>query len=240
MTYIAHHVTTTYASPKPPFHGGSRELGSKQNGSTDFTITDLTKIPELKSLITKVIHKKEFDQLLEREKARASEEARPSKARVVTSKARPRLLMNAQNNESHASISMSSTAGLTSFKSKLTSQELNREINAQVTKALHRLITRGIVIISPESQDKFTLPGLHNLGKFLESLFLNNSTGSSNTGNGNSQLIKLDTIMSRLKRDELWRWIHEDKVSEILDGMVQAGYICKMFDGLDWKWGLKK
>ncbi|KAG0148903.1 hypothetical protein CROQUDRAFT_714263 [Cronartium quercuum f. sp. fusiforme G11] len=250
MTYIAHHVTTTYSTQKAHPRGALNGLSSNQHCQTEFTIPDLTNDPDLRSLMTKVIHKKEFDQLAERERTRPSGAAgRSNMSSTVAAKAKPKLLMNAPNNELHTDTTMlstkfntsvfaSSAPGWASFESQLTSEELADRIKAQVTKAVHRLIVRGIVIISPESESRFTLPGLHNLGSFLRSLLLKSTDLSRCDGTSNA--LKLDTIMSRLKRDEMWRWIHEDKVSEVLEGLVKEGQIYRMFDGSDWKWVAKK
>ncbi|KAH9815399.1 hypothetical protein DFH28DRAFT_967788 [Melampsora americana] len=245
LTYLAHHITKTCTTPKPRNKPGHPPL-PKPKETPIFTISDLIGNSELRSLVIKVIHKKEYEQ-----QATSGPSANSSTPnfRLVGSKAKPSLLMNAQTKELHKDATVTkhfdsrasgpSRPDLESFTSELTSQELEQRIKSQFEKAMHRLIVRGIVILSPEFEDKFTIPDLHSLGRFLKKI-LNQSSGSTRKVNENDRYFKLETIMSILKRDEMWKWIHEDKVSEVLEGMIEVGEVLKIFDGLDWKWTLKE
>lgn len=243
LTYLAYHVTKTCSTPKHRTKPGHLPL-PKPKDTAIFTISDLIENCELKSLLIKVIHKKEYEQ---RVTSRPSDNSSTSNSRLVVPKAKPSLLMNAQTKElckvakttknPDICASGSLMPDLASFTSELTDQELEQHIQAQFRKAMHRLIVRGIVIVSPEFEDKFTIPALNNLGVFLRKI-LSQSSGSSRKVNEINHFFKLETIMSRLKRDEMWKWIHEDKVSEVLEGMIEVGEVHKIFDGVDWKWSL--
>lgn len=244
LTYAAHHITKTYAQSRAQ-DANPRHPLPLQGPQPGFTISDLLDNSDLKSLATKVVHKKEFDQWSACQKSKYSEAAFSTNRLGVCVKSKTKLLMNVQ----HASMAIddeslrshdpktstvTTSDAMVPFTSQLTSEELKVRIRTYFSKAIHRLIVKGIVIISPEYDDQFTIPDVHNLGCFIRNVLVDAQASS-----GITEALKLDTIMSRLRRDDMWKWIPEDKVSDVLKELVNRGEVCKMFDGSNWRWTSK-